>query len=155
MPDSTDEQHARIAWHDRFNTPTVEQLRADLPETAAELFDRFRDGMHKFEGVTESFAWFGDSWHWTIQYHLQDRDEPLAVLVPSPDDLELAMPLDRTFIESLPMTRLKRTVREGLDLAREPYDTRWAVWSLQFPNLIDDLLNIVSRHLDYLGTTST
>jgi len=144
----------RIAWVDRFKTPSVEQLRNDLPKQAAQFFDAMREGLRTFEGVSESFAWQGENWNWTLQYHINDREEPIAVLVPSPTDLQLAMPLDRQFIDTLPWTRLKRSVREGLELAREPYETRWAVWTLQFPNLIDDLLNIVSRRLDHLGKQS-
>ena len=57
----------------------------------------------------------------------------------------MAMPLDRGFITKLPQNRLKRAVREGLDLARDPFDTNWAVWSLPYAGLLDELKDVLKR----------
>ncbi len=143
--------YERSAWEDRFNRPTVERLKESLPAAATRLFDRLLRDVRALEGVTESFAWHGDCWRWTIEFHVEHSNEPLAVLVPAPSDLQLAVPLDREFVRSLPQRRMKRSVRDGIDLAQEPFDTRWGVWSIQSAGLVEDLVDLVELKLSHLA----
>jgi len=129
----------------------VQQLRAPLPAAAAKLFDRLRRDVRSLEGVTESFGWHGDCWRWTIEFKTEYSDEPLAVIVPAPSDLQLAMPLDREFIRSLPQQCMKRSVRDGIGLAQAPFDTRWGVWSVQSASLLDDLVDLIELKLRHLA----
>ena len=136
---------------DRFNRPRVEQLAASLEKDARRLFDQARSMLRELEGVEETPAWYGDSWHWTIEYPVKERrNEPLALIVPSPTDLQLAVPLDREFTSSLPVRRMTRAVREGLKLAQEPFDTRWAVWSIVSTGQVGDLQDLLERKLQHL-----
>jgi hypothetical protein len=143
--------YERVAWEDRFNRPTVERLKVPLGAAATKLFDRLRHDLRSLEGVTESFAWHGDCWRWTIEFHTQHSDDPLAVLIPSPLDLQLAVPLDRDFVRSLPQRRMKRSVRDGIGLAEDPFDTRWGVWSVQSGGLRDDLVDLIELKLRHLA----
>lgn len=143
--------YERSAWEDRFNRPTIERLRTCLGAAAAKLFDRVRRDLLSLEGVTEGFAWHGDCWRWTIEFRTKHSDEPLAVIVPSPHDLQLAVPLDPEFVGSLPQRRMKRSVRDGLGLAQEPFDTRWGVWSIQSGGLLEDLVDLVEQKLQHLS----
>ncbi len=142
---SVSETYNRRAWDDRFRQPAIEQLRADLPEDAAGLFDRLREHLSALDGVVEEVVWYGDCWRWTVQYIIKGQDEALAMLVPSPEDLQLVMPFERGMIDKLPVNQMKRAIRDGLDLAREPFDTRWGVWSVQFANLMDDMTGLIDR----------
>jgi hypothetical protein len=47
--------------------------------------------------------------------------------------------------------RLKRAVRDGLELAREPFNTNWAVWSVTAVSMLDDLFDLVERKLQYMA----
>ncbi len=141
----------RTAWEDRFNRPDASKLRAALKAVPARLFDHLRHHMLGLDGVTEEFAWHGDCWRWTIEYRTRHSKQPLAVLVPSPADLQLAMPLEQEFIESLPMRRMKRALKEGVGLAQEPFDTRWAVWSVQADGMLDDLVDLLELKLRHLA----
>jgi hypothetical protein len=114
------------------------------------MFDAARMRLLDLEGVQESAAWYGESWHWTIEYRVDQADEPLALLVPSPIDLQLAVPLDREFTETLPMSRMSRALRDGLELAQEPFDTRWGIWSVHSAGLLDSLQDLVERKLRHL-----
>ena len=143
--------YVRIAWEDRFNRPTVRQLRDGLPVRVRSLFDRCRKNLLALDTVTETLSWYGESWHWTIAYHSQHSEEPLCLIVPSPNDLQLAIPLDREFLNSLSTRRMKRAVRDGLELAREPFDTHWGIWSLQAASLVDDLQDLVESKLRHQG----
>ena len=139
--------YERAAWEDRFNRPTIGALRASLSSAAAKLFTQLRRHLLALDGVTEGFSWHGDCWRWTIEYYTDHSDEPLALLVPSPTDLQLAMPLEREFVRSLPMRRMKRSVREGIGLAQDPFDTRWGVWSIQSEGLLEDLTDLIEHKL--------
>ena len=139
----------RIAWEDRFNRPTVTQLKAGLDKPAGKLFEHLRRHFLELDGVSEGFAWHGDCWRWTVEYRTKHSDDPLAVLVPSPADFQLAVPLDPDFIQSLPMRRMKRALRDGVGLAQEPFDTHWGVWSINAESLIDDLIDLVESKLGH------
>jgi len=147
-----------LPWQDRFATPTAAQLRSPLKDDVGTLFDRLRQDLSKRPGVQESVVWYGLNWCWSLEYRSLPAkpsrgaadEQPLAVLVPSPTDLQLAMPVDQEFIQLLPVRRLKRSVRDGLELASEPFDTRWAVWSV-VPPLIDDLRDLLDRRVRHLA----
>jgi len=144
----------RLPWRDEFNQPTPKQLRSALPTGTVELFDCAQRTLRNLAGVHEDVAWYGPSWCWALEYRTEQQGEPLAILIPSPDDLQLAMPLDRPFIESLPMSRMRRSVRDGLDLAQEPFDTNWGVWSIGHPTILDDLGDLLRRRMTHLtGST--
>ena len=42
-------------------------------------------------------------------------------------------------------------VRDGLELAQEPFDTRWGIWSVQAVNLIEDLHDLIELKLRHMG----
>jgi len=141
----------RLAWQDRFNEPTPDGLRRGLPGANARTFDRVRRHLRKVEGVRETVGWYGPSWCWALEYRLSVRSGPFAILIPSPFDLQMAMPLEAAFITSLPLKRMKRAIRDGLDLATEPFDTNWGVWSLAPDGLIDDLKDLLDRRVRHLA----
>jgi hypothetical protein len=145
MPGS--KAYERVAWEDRFNRPTVRRLRAGLDDNAARLFDVLRGHLLDLDGVTEGFAWRGDCWRWTIEYRIKRSEDPLAIVIPSPADLQLAIPMDRKFARSLTTRRMKRAVRDGVDLAGDPFDTRWGVWSIHAEGLLEDVVDLAERKL--------
>jgi len=138
-------------WTDRFRTPNAGDLRVALRPPSRSLFDNLRERLQELEGVRESIAWYGDCWHWSLEYRTRLAPEPLAVIIPAPNDLQLALPLDPDFSRTLPLQRLKRPVRDGLDLAQEPYNSRWGLWSLTTVALIDDLQDLVEMKLAHLA----
>lgn len=137
-------------WTDRFRSPSSGDLRESLRAQSRPLFDVLRKRLLQMNGVRESIAWYGDCWHWSFEYRTRHSNEPFAVLVPSPTDLQLALPMDQEFTRSLPMQRLKRAVRDGLDLVQEPYQSRWGVWSVSAATIIDDLQDLVDMKLAHL-----
>lgn len=143
-------QQHRLPWNDRFKEPAADGLRQSLPKDMAPLFDAIREHLLSVKGVKEQTTWYGVSWRWSLEYRHPESDEPLAVLVPCPEDLRIAMPVDPTFITRLSKRPLKRAIRDGLELASEPFDTRWGVWSIPFANLIDDLRNLINLKIRHL-----
>ncbi len=126
----------------------------DLPVPAAELFDIARDFLNERDGVVESLRWYGDCWFWAVVYFLEGEntteDDPVAIIVPAPDNLQIAAPLDQEFISQLNTRRMKRAIRDGLELASEPYSTQWAVWPVTARNMLDDVTILLTQRLNWL-----
>ena len=143
--------YSRDPWRDRFHSPTASDLRATLDADATASFDRVRRDLMKIDGITETTAWYGDGWYWTIEYRLPRRKDPLVVVIPSPEDLQLGMLIDAEFVAELLYRRLRRGIRDGLELACDPYDTRWAIWSMAGGSaLLEDLRDLVKRRQQFL-----
>jgi hypothetical protein len=142
--------YERPPREDRFNRPSPQTLRRGLSGDAARLFDRTRKHLLNLDGVEEQVVWYGRNWCWSIAFVTKRNADPLAVLIPSPEDLQLAMPLDLEFITNLPVKRMKRSLRDGLDLASEPFDTRWGIWSIQPGGVLDDLKDLVDRRFAHV-----
>lgn len=134
-------------WLDEFNEPTCAALRSTLTELTLQSFDAVYAYLSGIADIEESMRWFGDCWHWTIAFTLPGEDDPLAIIIPAPEDVQIAMPLDRKFVEKLPMRRFKRSVIDGLLLAQEPYNTRWGIWSLPQPSALEDLRQVIDARL--------
>jgi hypothetical protein len=147
----------RSPWQDEFNTPSIDDLRMDLPVPAAELFDATRDFLLDHGGLVEGLRWFGDCWFWTVAYYLEhedtEDDEPVAIIVPAPDNLQVAAPLDQEFLSQLNTRRMKRAIRDGLELATEPYSTHWAVWPVAAKNMLEDVTSLLGQRLHWLQGT--
>jgi len=141
----------RPAWTDRFNAPTLGALRDGLPALARTRFDALRKRMLEIDSASENVAWYGDCWHWAIEIRTRHGGDPLAIIVPSPDDLQLALPMDPDFARTLPLQRMKRAIRDGLELALEPYHSRWSIWSVNAASLIDDLQDVIEMKLKHLA----
>lgn len=139
------------AWSDRFRSPSIDDLREALRPQSRPHFDALRKHLLQVNGVREAAVWYGDCWHWSLEYRTRLSAEPFAVLVPSPTDLQLALPMDQEFTRTLPMQRLKRAVRDGLDLVQEPYNSRWGIWSITAATMIDDLQDLVEMKFAHLA----
>ncbi|MCA9295812.1 MAG: hypothetical protein KC983_04830 [Phycisphaerales bacterium] len=149
------QEHGRVAWLDQYNEPDFKDLRKELVAESQRLFDDTRKKLLGFEGVTEHAVWYGDCWHWTVEYRLPRLEIPLAVLIPSPEDLQLAVPFMPVFSEQVSIGRMKRAVRDGFDLAREPYDTSWGVWSLVPGSLLSELMDLVKQKIKFHQTAKS
>ena len=143
--------YTRLPWEDAFKEPTIAALRKPLPAPSAKLFDSARKQLLAIDGIREEFEWYGEGWRWAVSYRRNGDGSPFAVLIPNPEDLQLAVPLDRAFLGSLRLKDLKRTVRDGLELASAPFHTNWGIWSLQSSGLLTDLRKIISRKRDFNG----
>lgn len=107
--------------------------------------------LHEIGLVSEVVAWRGECWKWTVEFRAFPAGDTMAILVPAPENPQLALPLTREFLESLPLKRLKKGVREGLELASEPFDTNLAIWSLAPGSLISDLHDLLLRRVRHLA----
>lgn len=147
----------RPPWQNQFEIPSTDDLRTDLPLPSVELFDDIRDAVLKHDGIVEEKRWYGECWFWTHGFFLEgeatSEDQPILLLIPTPEDLQVAMPFDRECLEAINTRRMKRAIRDGLELAVEPYSTNWAIWPINARNMLDDLYSIIRHRINWLRGT--
>lgn len=139
----------RKAWEDRFNQPEIDKLRQNLGSPAGGLFGEARAELLAIEGCRESIIWHGLSWKWTLEYRVGRSPIPLAVLIPNPADLQIAVMVQPDFVRQVWNRRMKRALRDGLELAAAPFDTQWGVWSLNSQSLLDEVMDLVREKLEF------
>lgn len=145
---------APTMWTDEFNTPTIEGLRDLVELDAKKAFDKSRTKIMALgEDLSEGIYWYGDCWFWTISYTLPQLDEPFAILIPSPEDFQIASPLQGDFLDQLSTRRLKRFVRDGLELAMPPHRTNWAIWSTPTPPTVEDVVPVLKNKYKFYSTS--
>ena len=152
--------YSRSVWSEQFNTPTIATLRGALDDQAIQLFDQALAMFQGLDEIVDSIRWYGDCWHWTLGYLLDEQNlkdpsedwEPLALIIPAPEDVQLAMALTPEFVASINTRRLKRGVREGLELGCPPFTTRWGVWSIPTPGLMAELAGLMKQKVAWMRT---
>lgn len=75
--------------------------------------------------------------------------EPLAIMIPAEENLQIASPLTHEFVDQLSTRRLKRFVRDGLELAMPPHRTSWAIWSIPTPAAVEDVMPVLKAKQKY------
>ncbi len=146
-------KHAATSpWKDQFNQPLPDDLRALVTGDAKKAFDRARSRLHALGELSEDVQWFGDCWYWSLAFMREGSDEPLALLIPSPEDFQMAAPLDHDFLSQLSIRRLKRFVRDGLELAMPPHNTRWAFWSTPTTGAVEDVMPVLKNKYAWLSS---
>ena len=157
----------RKPWEDRFRVPTMSELRADLPNApeAPKYWDRmveFLDGL----GCQSEVRWFGPTWRWCPAWMAPGlpahTENIVGLIVPSPTDLQIALPSDQAFVESLPVKMVRAKIRESLSLTLPPYETHWAwtslvyhldgktTWTIERNQVMEDFLELIRRRLKFL-----
>lgn len=143
----------RTAWEDRFRTPSVDDLREAYPKQLGNLLDLARESLRGREGVAEEISWQGLPWRWTFLYYLNgDRSRPWAYLVPDPEKPKVSLPLSRDMVDSLPMHRFKKHVKDGVLQSRLVAGVYWATWELTSKAQLADILDLVTRELKVVNS---
>lgn len=133
----------RLAWDDRFRSPTVDQLRAPMIKQLVGAFDSARERLTDL-GLSEEVIWKGIPWRWTVAFTRSDDDERGSVyLVPQPARpyLVLAMPMD--VLTKLPVRRLSKFVRDAILHAPCVAGIYWPQWDIQTKGQVEEVMAVV------------
>lgn len=144
--------HDRVAWADQFLVPTQHELRSGLGKHAQAVLDCARLRLLDHPRVTESTAWHGVPWRWTLVYSVPQGkpgfkggpSPALAYIVPEPTRLQMCVPLDVTQIESLPIRTMSKGLREGILVARSVAGVWWGTWEIPSKSALEEVLTLVS-----------
>ncbi len=140
----------KCRWNDKFHTPTVAQLREAYAKPLIPVFDSAREMLLQLSGVSESVAWHGVPWRWTLVYRCHgDETAPVtrafAYLIPDPTRLQVCVPLGREQIVALPIRRFKKNIRDAIVHARSVAGVSWPSWDAPTRAALEDLGDLIRR----------
>ena len=131
-------------WENRWDRPKINQLIQPLKPHQKKPFEQLLSELDSSDELEHSLQWFGASWKWTIQIHPRGKpNDPLCYLVPDLESPKVFFPLTGDRIESLPMRRLSKYIRDGIKAAKCALETHWAVWSPASKGEVALLLDLV------------
>jgi hypothetical protein len=103
------------------------------------------------EDADEAISWQGLPWRWTLVYRCEgDPTEVFAYLVPDPEAPKLSLPLTAEMIQSMPVKRMKKHIRETLDHARCVGALRWPTFEVTSKSALVDVLDIAKRKRKFI-----
>lgn len=136
----------RAAWEDRFREPTPDELLKALTGPGAEAAAELRSRLLALSGVGEQTAWQGVPWRWALVYTCQmDPTRAFSYIIPDPARVQVAVPLTAAMVQSLPLKRMKKAVRDGIMFSRFVAGVYWPAWALETVGQLDELYEIVQR----------
>jgi hypothetical protein len=135
----------RIAWEDRFSTPTVSKLLSALSREHAALVNHARKRLQAADESSEIALWCGVPWRWTLAYLPKDGGRPWAYLVPRPAGPLLGLPLASEQLQHCAGVKLSKHVRDGIAYAPRVGRTCWTQWDLIGKAQTDEILSIAHR----------
>lgn len=140
----------KCRWNDKFHTPTIAQLREAYPKPLVPVFDGARDMLLELKGVSESIAWHGVPWRWTLVYRCAGDDaapvtRAFAYVIPDPSRLQVCVPLGREQIAAMPLRRFKKSIRDAIIHARSVAGVSWPSWDTPTRIALDDVAELVRR----------
>lgn len=145
----------RIAWEDRFQTPKLDELIAELAKHQNQLVEQAREAILALEGVTESISWLGIPWRWTLAYGIEGvNDKPWAYIVPQPGKAVLALPMNSEAVAALPMRKLPKFVRDVVILSPKVAGVHWMQWELTSRAQVEELASLAKRKHEILLSPS-
>ncbi|MBC7773653.1 MAG: hypothetical protein H7210_14255 [Pyrinomonadaceae bacterium] len=142
----------RLAWEDKFRRPEVAELFSHYPsKQLATVAEAIRNRLREFTEVQESVQWQGTPWRWTFTYTCElDPTRAWAYLIPDPAKVQLCIPLTTPMVQSLPMRRLKKVVRDGIVYSKFVAGTYWPCWDVQSKANLDELFDLAARKHKYI-----
>lgn len=144
----------KAPWTDKFQQPTVAQLREAMPREVAAMFDVVRERLMGVGDLEERVAWQGVPWRWTLIYAphrhgargaLSASVRAWAYLIPDPNNLQLCVTLTTEQIQAMEVRRLKKWVRDGIAFARAVGGVCWPTYTLGAGVHVEDLLELLDR----------
>jgi hypothetical protein len=141
----------KLAWEDRFATPTGEALREDLSKQSLALVDHLRASILSVQGVKETVAWCGVTWKWSLVFK-DSAGRIVAYIVPQPAHTKLVLPLSTHILSRLPSREVSKWLRDGVTSATIVGDVRWAHWEFASKANTDELLWLLEARLPTLAS---
>lgn len=142
----------KSAWADKFQHPTVSQLRSHYNKEKTALFENVRDRLLEIDGIKEEISWQGVPWRWTLVYTLEGDEAPSpmkawAYLIPDPERLQICLTLTADQVHGVGVKRLKKWVRDGVIFSRSVGGVCWPTYEVSSKGQIEDVFELVARKL--------
>ena len=138
-----------LPWQDHWSEPTLDQLLEPLEEVHRKVLMQLLERIEKYDDLRSSLVWRGVSWHWTLEYTLNDpagnKLETFCYVVPDKALPRLCIPLTDDVLHRLPFRRLHKLVRTGIRSAKRAVAINWATWELNAPFEVEVLMDLIKR----------
>ncbi|MBL0927772.1 MAG: hypothetical protein IBJ11_08985 [Phycisphaerales bacterium] len=145
----------RPAWEDRFARPSADLLLEDCGKTKGKLLETAVERLRGMERVEEQLSWQGLPWRWTLTFTApSDPTRAFAYVVPDPEKPKIALPLTTEMIAAMPLRRLTKYVRDGVEGARWVGSVAWATWEIESKGQLDEILDLVRRKHQFLTSAN-
>jgi len=146
----------RLAWEDKFRRPKVEELFDHYPSKQLEaVAQAARARLREFTEVEEKIEWQGMPWRWTLTYTCEmDPTRAWVYLIPDPAKVQLCIPLTTSMVQSLPMRRLKKVIRDGIVYSKFVAGTYWPCWDVPAKTNLEELIDLAGRKHKYVRVGS-
>lgn len=145
----------RLPWADRFSKPDLKQLHSHYDKPSTELFETARRSVAEPDAVEVRVAWQGLPWRWTLVFeHPNDPTRAFAYLVPDPQGVKISVPLTTDMVQRLPLRRMKKTTRDGIETGNRIEQVVWACWDVGSENQLDEIMDIIRTKLAVIEETS-
>jgi len=144
----------RVPWLDRWNEPTAEQLIEALKPHQQKNFNRIISALDEYGQLERGLIWYGASWKWTLHYKVAgsegDEASTMCYIVPALETPLVSMPFSVNFVETLPIRRLSKFIRDGIRGAKCAVNFHWASWTPGLDNEVGMLLDLFKRKYKFL-----
>lgn len=141
----------RLAWEDKFNKPDLDELRELYPKVLRTLFDDARQRILAFGNLTEEFEWEGLPWRWCLRYTMPaDPTRNFVFLVPHPEKPRIGVPFTGDMLQSMPLHRLKKYMKEILVASHDVGGMFWSEFEFISKPQLDDAMDLVRRKHNFI-----
>jgi len=145
---------AKPPWEDKFRQPSLDELLEQYNKQQSTLFENAREHLLAMDSVKELLDWHGLPWRWSLAYSVNaPKLASVAFLVPNPTVPTVGLPMSVTFVQSLPMRKLKKPIREGLTAAKLIGESYWSSWELTSKTQLEEVSDLLKRKYEFLKTS--
>ncbi len=141
----------RVAWTDKFSTPTLPTLLGDLDGAHRSAVEELRKRLRKIRGVRERLCWMGIPWRWSLAYRMPGRDDAIVYAILDPGGPWASLPMDADEVCAMDVDDLSRAQRDAILEGTKVGDRLWARFCLTSEREVEDLMEMIERKLSLGG----
>ncbi len=144
---ATQTARGRVAWTDKFSTPTLPTLLGDLEENHRAAVETLRKRLRQIKGVRERLCWMGIPWRWSLAFRVSGRDEAIVYAILDPGGPWASLPMNADEVCAMDVDDLSRVQRDAILEGTKVGDRLWARFCLTSEREVEDLMEMVERKL--------
>ncbi|MEM9082091.1 MAG: hypothetical protein AAGB34_00740 [Planctomycetota bacterium] len=149
MASVTWKKQTTLAWENRFEEPTQQELVEHYNQQLLNVYNAIFEKLRGLGEMNEQFVWMGAPWCWCTLVNPVDmdpeRERSWAYVVADREQPLLVMPVDSETMEKLPMRRIKKHVRDFITRGKKVGDITYVEWPIAAKTQLEDIMDMVNR----------
>ncbi|MDX1681493.1 MAG: hypothetical protein R3336_00100 [Phycisphaeraceae bacterium] len=151
----------RLPWEERWHRPTMQRLTERLAQHHERAFNTIINRFESLDTVDIDLVWYGPSWRWTIAVSARPAEaDPegedggvLFYAICNPEGPMLVVPMEEPFVQSLPIRKIHKYVRDGVALAKQAVSIHWGDWTPNNQTEARHIIDLLERYHEWLAGT--